>query len=778
LSKINEHRPKFSENRALQIAKEYFAVIGDIKPLPSERDLNYLLKAPNKESFVLKIAASSENKENLLFQNSVMNYLKNKINCPEVLLSKEKEPITVIKDKNGIEHFIRLLTYIPGQMWGDIKTPSIDLYYDLGRFIAKLTHSLEEFFHPSAKRDFHWDLKNSPSVIGKFLEYQQDKNKITIINYFLNQYNTQVVPNLSKLKKSVIHNDANDYNLVVNQSQLGLDKIGIIDFGDLVYSYTIFELAIAIAYAILGKEDLLYLASIIVKGYNTVIPLREDELDILFILICMRLTLSVAISGYQKNLEPNNKYLTISEQLAWETLFNFRKINPNYASYVFKHACGISPIKNETTPSKLTKLEILKKREKLIGKNLSISYKEPLKIVKGFMQYLYDEEGKTYLDMRNNVPHVGHSHPKIVWALQKQAAILNTNTRYLQEELVNYAERLCSTLPDKFQVCYFVNSGSEANELALRLARTHTNRKDIVAMEGAYHGNTGELINISHYKFSGKGGKGAPQYVHTIKIPDIYRGAYQVSDPEAGKKYAEDVKNVIRGKQVAAFIFESIMGSTGQIIYPKDYLHRVFKSIHENGGVCIADEVQVGFGRVGKHFWAFELYNIIPDIITLGKPIGNGHPIGAVVTTRELAESFNNGMEFFSTTGGNTVSCVVGMAVLDIIEAEKLQENALKVGNYIIEELEQIKEKYSIIGDVRGSGLFLGVDLIKDVKTLEPAEKEAEKIVEKMKNHGILIGNDKNVLKIKPPICITLGNAKFFVKKFEDVLVKISSEWS
>ncbi len=778
MSKIDEYRPKISEDKALQLAKDHFAVIGDIKPLPSERDLNFLLKGLNKEFFILKIAASSETKENLLFQNSVMDYLKNKVICPEVILSKEKEQITVIKDKNGIKHFIRLLTYIPGQIWGDIKAPTIDLYYDLGRFIATLTRSLEGFFHPSAKRDFHWDLKNSPSVIKKFLEYQKDKNKVTIIKYFLNLYNTQVVPIISELKQSIIHNDANDYNIVVNQSQLGLDRLGIIDFGDMVYSYTIFELAIAIAYAIINKENPLYLASIIVKGYNTLIPLREEELDLLFILICMRLTLSVAISGYQKNLEPNNEYLRISEQPAWETLFKFHKITPNHASYVFKYVCGISPFKNEVTFSKLINNEILEKRDKFIGKNLSISYKKPLKIIKGFMQYLYDEKGKAYLDMRNNVPHVGHAHPKVVWALQKQAATLNTNTRYLQEELVNYAERLCSTLPDKLEVCYFVNSGSEANELALRLARTHTNRKDIVAMEGAYHGNTGELINISHYKFSGKGGRGAPNYVHTIKIPDIYRGPYQASDPDAGKKYAEDVKTVIHGKKIAAFIFESIMGSAGQIIYPKDYLHHIFNFIHENGGVCIADEVQVGFGRVGSHFWAFELYDIIPDIVTLGKPIGNGHPIGAVVTTKEIAESFNNGMEFFSTTGGNTVSCVVGIAVLDVIKEEKLQENALKVGKYIIEKLEELKEKYFIIGDVRGSGLFLGVDLIKDVKTLEPAIKEAEKIVEKIKNHGILIGNDKNVLKIKPPMCIELGNAKYFMEKFEEVLVEISSERS
>ncbi|MCK4848747.1 MAG: aminotransferase class III-fold pyridoxal phosphate-dependent enzyme, partial [Candidatus Heimdallarchaeota archaeon] len=340
-----------------------------------------------------------------------------------------------------------------------------------------------------------------------------------------------------------------------------------------------------------------------------------------------------------------------------------------------------------------------------------------------------------------------------------------------------YTERLLSHFPPELSICYFVNSGSEANELALRLARTHTGRKDILSIEGAYHGNTGELVNISHYKFSGKGGKGQQEYVHTVKIPDVFRGTYRIDDPKAGEKYAKEVEEKItnlqdKGIELSAFIFESILGSAGQQIFPKNYIQNVFQSIHDAGGVCIADEVQVGFARVGTHFWAFEMYNVVPDIVTLGKPIGNGHPLAAVITTKEIAESFNNGMEFFSTTGGNSVSCAVGIAVLSIIEEENLQEKALTVGNYIISRLKDLKTQYQIIGDIRGSGLFLGIDLIEDDESLSPAFEKAEIIVEEMKNHGVLVGNDKNVIKIKPPMVFTIENAEFFIQTLEKVLIE------
>ncbi|MHA2243041.1 MAG: aminotransferase class III-fold pyridoxal phosphate-dependent enzyme, partial [Candidatus Thorarchaeota archaeon] len=422
--------------------------------------------------------------------------------------------------------------------------------------------------------------------------------------------------------------------------------------------------------------------------------------------------------------------------------------------------------------------EILQTRADVIGQSLSISYEDHLNIVRGYMQFLYDETGQAYLDAVNNVPHVGHSHPQVVRALHQQASVLNTNTRYLHRNLVRYAKKLSSKLPESLSVCFFVNSGSEANELALRLAQVHTNQQDMIAIDGAYHGNTSQLVGLSSYKHDGPGGKGAPSYVHVVKTPDIFRGEYRADDSDAGSKYAADVLDKIEhvtgaGRGIAGFIFEPLMGCAGQIIFPSNYLQEAFKHVRNAGGVCISDEVQVGFGRVGTHFWGFETQDAVPDIVTMGKPIGNGHPLGAVVTTPEIANSFNNGMEFFSTTGGNPVSCAVGLAVLDVVEEENLQQNALEVGKYLLDRLETLKQKYKLIGDVRGMGLFLGVELVRNLETLDPADREAKYIINRMKEKRILISVDgplHNVLKIKPPLVFTKQNADFLVDTLDEIL--------
>ncbi len=417
-------------------------------------------------------------------------------------------------------------------------------------------------------------------------------------------------------------------------------------------------------------------------------------------------------------------------------------------------------------------------RAERIGRSLSISYQKPLKIVRGWMQYLYDEDGRAYLDAVNNVSHVGHCHPRVVKAGQEQMAVLNTNTRYLHDNLVRYAERLCATLPEPLRVCFFVCSGSEANELALRLARTHTRQKDMIVVDAAYHGNTTSLVEISPYKFDGPGGAGAAAYVHKVPMPDVYRGEYKRTDPHAGEKYARYVEETIRqiqqdGSKVAAFICESLLSCGGQIVLPENYLKEAYRHVRVAGGLCIADEVQVGFGRVGTHFWGFETQGVVPDIVTMGKPIGNGHPLAAVVTTPEIAASFNNGMEYFNTFGGNPVSCAIGLAVLDVIAEEQLQANALRVGTYLMDGLRGLMEKHSLIGDVRGSGLFVGIELVLDRETLAPAGAQAAYIANRLRERGILLSTDgpfHNVLKIKPPMVFTEENADFLVETLDEVL--------
>ena len=376
----------------------------------------------------------------------------------------------------------------------------------------------------------------------------------------------------------------------------------------------------------------------------------------------------------------------------------------------------------------------------------------------------------------NNISHVGHCHPAVIQATHAQNQLLNTNTRYLHDNIIELAEKLTATLPESLSVCHFVNSGSEANELALRMAAAVTGNNNTIVLDHAYHGNTSSLINISPYKFNGKGGNGKPDYVQVVPVPDLIRGEF--NDPKtAGNQYAGKVHNaIIKQIRGSTFIVESLLGCGGQILLPQGFLEESFKLVRAAGGICISDEVQVGLGRVGFHFWGFELQNVIPDIITIGKPLGNGHPIAAVVTTPDIAATFNNGMEYFNSFGGNPVSCAIALSVMNVIEKDKLQQNALDVGNYLLAELNLLKEKFKLIGDVRGKGLFIGVELVENRKTLNPSPEKAQFITNQMKEVGILISTDgpyNNVLKFKPPMVFSRENAQQVIQSLEQKLSSI-----
>ncbi|XP_050689409.1 5-phosphohydroxy-L-lysine phospho-lyase-like [Eriocheir sinensis] len=433
----------------------------------------------------------------------------------------------------------------------------------------------------------------------------------------------------------------------------------------------------------------------------------------------------------------------------------------------------------------LTKQETLALRRKHIGPSCKLFFRsDPLKIVRASGCYMYDEEDNRYLDCINNVCHVGHCHPHVVSAATRQMAILNTNSRFLHDNLVLYAERLTSLFPPKLSVCFFVNSGSEANDLALRMARTYTRHRDVITLDHAYHGHVTSLIDISPYKFNHPGGDGKPDWVHVAPVADTYRGMYTDKDftiEELSEKYAHEVKKLCHkaneeGGGVCVFFAESMQSCGGQIVYPPGYLRQVYRHIREAGGVCLADEVQVGFGRAGSHMWAFQTQgdDVVPDIVTLGKPMGNGHPVSAVITTREIADSFGStGMEYFNTFGGNPVSAAVANAVLDVIEDEKLLENASTVGNFLLQEFRKLQKKYQLIGDVRGQGMFLGLDLVKNRETREPATAEAAFINKRLKERHVLLSADgphRNVLKFKSPLVFSVEDAMELVSKLDAIM--------
>jgi alanine-glyoxylate transaminase/(R)-3-amino-2-methylpropionate-pyruvate transaminase len=424
--------------------------------------------------------------------------------------------------------------------------------------------------------------------------------------------------------------------------------------------------------------------------------------------------------------------------------------------------------------------EVLAKRKQFLSPGLFLYYKKPMMFVEGHMQYIYDETGRRYLDGLGGIVtiSVGHCHPHVLEAARKQNETLqHSTTIYLHPNITNFAEKLASKMPGDLKVCYFVNSGSEANDLALLMARAYTGNYDVVALRNAYHGGNSSGMSVtahSTWKFNVPHSFG----VHHAIAPDPYRGPYGRNDAEAGKKYAADVKQVIdfaTSGSVAGFIAESIQGVGGAVVFPDGYLKHTYEHVRAAGGVCIADEVQAGFGRTGTHFWGFETQGVIPDIVTMAKGIGNGCPLAAVVTTPQIASVLSKKIHF-NTFGGNPVVCAMGKAVLEVIEKEQLQENSLKMGKYVIAGLEKLKAKYPIIGDVRGKGLLLGIELVKDHTTKEPAKAEVAQMLELCREMGLLVGKGGlwgQVIRFAPPMCITQADADFILQVFDAAFAKL-----
>jgi 4-aminobutyrate aminotransferase-like enzyme/Ser/Thr protein kinase RdoA (MazF antagonist)/murein DD-endopeptidase MepM/ murein hydrolase activator NlpD len=996
------HPPRLTADAAERIADEIFGVIGRATALPSERDQNFLIQDAGGSRAVLKVANAGEDRGVLEAENAAMRHLAPTGLAPSPLATRAGEDIG-----RSDGHFVRLLTCLDGRPMADAPWHSDALLADLGRAVGLMDRTLATFDHPAVHRRFYWDLAGAATIVEARSDRIQEPALRTRLESLLGVYRTTVAPNLATLRQSVIHGDANDYNVLVDGTSARVT--GLVDFGDMVFSHTVNDLAVAMAYAALGKPDPVGAAAAVARGYHGVHPLTEDEIAALFGLLCLRLCLSVCVADAQQAERPGDAYLGISQQPIRETLPRLAEVHPRLAHYRLRDACGFPPVPETprivdwlrshagrfapvtghdlgstpvlgldlsagsplvssnpadnaaepftrrvfnamraanveiaaggydevrliyATPAYATgavtderrtvhigldltmtagspihapldgvvhgfedaagwlhygpvivlrheipgdeplvfytlyghlgrdaldglflgkpvragerfatigappsngdwwphlhfqivtdlldvpcnvngvalasqrrvwlslspdpnlilgipperfarhpsKAALLSERRLHLGRNLTLSYGDrPLQIVRGWMQYLFDETGRTYIDAYNNVPHVGHAHPRVTEAVAAQLATVNTNTRYLQEVVLEYATELAARFPSPLSVCFFTTSGSEANELALRLARAHTRQRDLVVMDGAYHGHTTTLVDISPYKHAGPGGLGAPDWVHASPIPDVYRGVHKAADPDAGIKYARAAGGVIdrireRGRGLCGYIAETCPSVAGQVFLPAGFLAEVYRLVREAGGVCIADEVQTGFGRLGSTFWAFEPHGVVPDIVVLGKPIANGYPMGAVVTTPEIAASFDNGMEFFSTFGGSTAACAAGLATLRATIDEGLQAHAARVGAHLLSELRRLQTTHALVGDVRGSGLFIGVELVRDRATLAPAGDEAADIVNRMRELGVLAGTEgphHNVIKIRGPMPLTTSDADGIVGALE-----------
>jgi 4-aminobutyrate aminotransferase-like enzyme/Ser/Thr protein kinase RdoA (MazF antagonist) len=1003
MSAFDSNPPAFTSTQIDQILADHYGLTGAQTTLESERDQNIAVDTGDAK-FVLKIANVAEDLEFLELQSNAMAHLAKSGYpfAPAQIENKSGQNIFTV-ELNGQRHAIRLISFISGPLLS-AQIPSTQALTNLGSAIGQLSASLQGFSHPAANRpNFEWNLDNVLALKSMCADIENHENAQRVDALF-ERYETLIQPKLINLRNAVLYQDANDNNIIVDPNDASQIK-GVFDFGDMCFGRQINELAVCMAYALLGQEDIYTAAHALVRGYTSAFALTEPELEVLFDLARMRLVSSVCMSSHQAKKYPDNEYLKISQQPAFELLKRLESVDVGFMTALFRDAAGFEAVKggkevtaflkanrkhlspmflpdfryqrrfvipadgsdprvpdlsaeefdgwfnakraqlntrygigrygedrtvyqtaafaSPASPERRTmhmgldvfvdaneplyapiagtvytihdnaihldygptlilqhktddgtpfyslyghlspsifelhkegdKIEVgqlighigdwdvnggwsphlhfqimtdmlghkenfygvghkslwhvwnqicidpdlmlgqapetyqiddqdsaqmMERRAKLLGPSLSVSYKNKLKIVRGEGVHLFDETGRAHLDCVNNITHIGHCHPHLVQAISKQAAILNTNTRYLNELVLDYAERITSKLPDPLSVAFFVNSGTEANELALRIARHATGQKNTVVLDWAYHGNSQGAVDISPYKFKRKGGFPQPDFVEIADFPDPYRGPHKGYSENSGKAYAQSVAECVgnikskTGNGAATFIAESISGVGGQIAYPKGYLQAAYAAIRAEGGICVADEVQCGFGRVGDHFWGFELQDVVPDIVVMGKPIGNGHPLAAVVTTRELATSFANGMEYFNSFGGNPVSMAVGMAVMDVIENENMQSHAKELGAYILNRWQTFKDKYEFVGDVRGHGLFLGIELVKDRETLEPATDLAGQIVNEMRERAILLSTDgplENVLKFKPPMVFNKENADFLCDTLDAV---------
>ncbi len=757
------------------LLRTHFGLDGELTPLDSERDQNTHVRAASGQ-FTFKIVNAAEPESAMTFQTALLRHVAAAapgLPLPRVIASVEGSDIAHATGPTGERHALRLVSWLPGVPLATVARTSATLA-GVGRALGRLDAALLGFGHPGAFREFDWHIRATLRSRAR-LEAVADPARRRLVAACLDRFEARVVPALVHLRHSVIHNDANDWNLLVDEASG--EVAGLIDVGDAVFAPTVAEPAVAAAYAMLGSGDPAAACLAVVAGYHGAFPLTADERALLPDLIAARLSISVTISAARRATS-NDPYLFVSEAPAWELLAWLASPAGALLGAAIENACAGPG--SATLPARRDDAALAEARRRLLPKNLSLSYRTPLHIVSGDDVWLTDADGRRYLDCYNNVAHIGHCHPRVVQAMAAQAARLNTNTRYLHENVVTYAERLQRTLPAGLDTFFFCNSGSEANDLALRLARTATGRHGIAVLDWAYHGHTQSLIEISPYKYKRAGGPGRAPFVTELPLPEVYRAPDDWRPFEHGARFAAEARRELAraASPPAAFIAETIPSVGGQVFLPEGYLAEVYAAVRASGVLCIADEVQVGFGRVGTHMWAFEEHGVVPDIVTMGKPAGAGHPLGIVATTRAIADRFANGMEYFNTFGGNPVSCAVGLAVLAVIDEDRLLDNAREQGAYLLDGFRALADRHHVIGDVRGRGLFLGIELVTDRRTKVHDGATASAVVQEALARGVLMGTDgphDNVVKLRPPMTFRRAHADHLLDVLDQAFAAATS---
>jgi 4-aminobutyrate aminotransferase-like enzyme/Ser/Thr protein kinase RdoA (MazF antagonist) len=765
---LETQSPSFTFEQVKDIANKLYGLTGELFPLASERDQNFHISTEAGDQFVIKIANSAEDPAIIDLQLKALEHIAQvdpDLPVPEVLLSCNGLAIEQVRAENGADHSVRILTYLSGAPPKDHPTDPA-LHRPMGACLARLVLALRGFFHPIANYELLWDLKHT-SKLRQYLRYIPDANHQELVSYFLDRFDGNVLPLIPKLRAQIVHNDFVPDNILVAENDPGR-IVGIMDFGDMTHTLLINDLATTIAPMLLEHADPIGVAAEILTAYHELIPVEEMELRILYDLIAARLIMLNVIASWRVTIHPYNRdYITGGVDETWSMLEVWRAQNPADVTKQFFRACGLWEMVEVNSMQEETGETLqahLSRRARLLGPCAYLFYNRPLHVVRGEGVWLYDDDGARYLDAYNNVAHVGHGHPHVVNAIAKQARRLNISTRYMHGYILELAEQITKRMPEPLSVCMFVCTGSEANELAWQMSKFVSGNSGVLITKFTYHGSTDATTQFSSETIPQEK---LPSHVQTIFAPSSDSTFHK---PDSGLNSAIMALDE-HGHKPAMLILDTAFTSDGIYTSPKGYLNTLFAKTHAAGGLCVADEVQGGFGRLGQHFWGFQFDDAIPDIVTLGKPMGNGHPLAAVVTRPEIAETLANETGYFNTFGGNPVSCAAGLAVLEVIEKEALQQNALEVGQYLRERLANLQRDYPVIGEIHGSGLLQGIDILKPDGALN--SEMADHIMNRMRENGVLIGTtgpSYATLKIRPPIVFQKEHAEILLLALKDAL--------
>ncbi len=764
--------PSLHAAEAERIARDLYGLAVSASALPGERDTNFHLRTADAagpdargthasgidaREYVLKIQAVADEADSSDCLVSVLDHLAEQdptLPVPRLLPTQQGQAIGRFA-RDGIDYTTCLVTFLPGRLLAECSA-SAALLHEVGVTLARVDRALQGFFHPSLTRCLAWDVRRLPELaeLSRDIELQSVR---TAVDRVVSDFRRSL-PRLRSLRSQAIHGDCHAANLLVNVDRQSI--CGILDFGDMIHGPLIMEPAVAMSELLTEAVAPLGSTSAVLRGYAQSRTVQAEDVEALFDILTARHAVTVLVHAWRRKHDPPGaRVLDEAAVNAAQSLDRLLSCDSKALIREWHEAAGTLgvAVAKATVPAAAqaaARVPDLARRHRLMGAGAELFYEKPLHIVRGAGVWLYDAQGLAYLDVYNNVPHVGHTHPTVVAAIQSQTAILATHTRYLHENILEYAEQLTARLPHHLNACIFVNSGSEANDVAWRLAQMATGLRGALVMENAYHGITEAVAALTP-------GVGRPTdaRVVTIAPPPAKLRASDEMEPKELAATVRDADGAIsklagRGFEPAAFFLDSGITSSGIFDPPKAWAQGVCARVRAAGGLVVADEVQYGLGRSGSHLWGFERRGIEPDIVTLGKPVGNGYPMGVVVASRAMIEALQAKFGFFSTFGGNAVAAAAGLAVLKVLDAEQLMKNAAATGGYLRGQLEAVAAAHACLGAVRGTGLLLGMEVLERDGT--DSKLRNKRIVNALASEfRILIGYEgphASILKLRPPM--------------------------